>query len=248
MASFGEEVDLGGNFSVLQGLEVHERVFFVNGIVLRLKDEGRRSGCGGNGFGGDGRLVGPVHEIAGVEDKGEVGSGADAGVEAAVFFYGCGLRCKVGVDAENDGEVGSGGEAEDANAFGVDAPLGGMLAGKAHGLLRVFEVFGLFGEVAVVRNAILHQDTGDVDGVEPGADLCAFEIVGEDLVSSAGEDDDCGVAVGCGVGFVHGEGGLADIGETDDLATGDERVGGGVRVPFRAFGGAGLGRSVGPER
>ena len=40
-----------------------------------------------------------------------------------------------------------------------------------------------------VRDAILGEDAGDSDGVKPGADFGAFEVVGEDTVASAGEDD-----------------------------------------------------------
>jgi len=36
---------------------------------------------------------------------------------------------ETGVGAEDDGEVGSGGEADDADAGGVDVPLGDVGAG-----------------------------------------------------------------------------------------------------------------------
>ena len=101
----------------------------------------------------------------------------------------------VGVVAEDGGEMSTGGEAEDADAVGVDVPLGGVRAGDAHGLLRVFEVGGVFGVVLGEGDAVLHQHAGDADGVEPGADFGAFEIVGEDAVASAGKDDDCGAGV-----------------------------------------------------
>ena len=54
----------------------------------------------------------------------------------------------VGVSAEEDGEVGAGGEAHDADVGGVDVPVGGVGAGEAHGLLGVFEVRGVGGIVA----------------------------------------------------------------------------------------------------
>ena len=140
-----------------------------------------------------------------------------------------------------------GGEAECADAMGVDVPLGGMLAGEAHGLLRVFKVFEALGIVAFVRDAVLHENADDVDGVEPVADLGAFEVVGEDAVSSAGKDDDGG---GCGRarGLVEGEGGLGDVGELRDGAAADEGIGGGEGVVFGTFDGGGFRGAVGPER
>ena len=53
--------------------------------------------------------------------------------------------------AEDYGEVGSGGEAYGADAVGVDVPLGGVGAGQAHGLLGVFEVFGVLRDSGRLR-------------------------------------------------------------------------------------------------
>ncbi len=141
--------------------------------------------------------------------------------------------------------MASGGEAEDADAFGVDVPLGGVGAGDAHGLLGVFEVGGVFREVFFVRDAVLGEDAGDSDGVKPGADFGAFEVVGEDAVASAREDD-----YGCsGVvlrGFVDGEGWVADVGEVGERLAFDEAVGGLGDVFWWAFDLV-VERSVGPD-
>ena len=86
----------------------------------------------------------------------------------------------------------SGGKAEDADAIGIDVPLGGVRADDAEGALRVLQGGGRFRIGAGVGHAVFHQDAGDADGVEPVADFGAFEIDGEDVVAAAGEDDDCG--------------------------------------------------------
>jgi len=82
-----------------------------------------------------------------------------------------------------------------------------------------------------------------VDRVEPGADLGAFEIVGEDLIAASGKDED-GRSRCVASGLVDGDGGFADVGQLDDAAAGDEGVGREVDVFLRAEAGCGLGCAV----
>ena len=42
VAAFGEEVQFGWDLRFLEGLKVEEGVLFVDGIVLRLEEEGGR--------------------------------------------------------------------------------------------------------------------------------------------------------------------------------------------------------------
>jgi hypothetical protein len=53
--------------------------------------------------------------------------------------------------AEQHGEVAAGGEADDADAVAVDMPLSGVGAGQPHRLLRVLQVGGVVGIVALRR-------------------------------------------------------------------------------------------------
>ena len=74
VTALSEEVELGGDFCVFEGLEVDERVFNVGGVVVFGHDEE-----GGRDLWGrrDGRVdfaVGAV-EPAGVKDHLEVGAG-----------------------------------------------------------------------------------------------------------------------------------------------------------------------------
>ena len=156
----------------------------------------------------------------------------------------------VGVGAEEDGEVGSGGEAHDADVGGVDVPVGGVGAGEAHGLLGILEVRGVGGIVAGfadgLGDAIFDQDAGDSNGVEPVAGVGAFAIGYKDLVASAGKDEDGGAGA-LAVGRVDGEGGDGDVGEADDAMAADEAVGGLGEVGLGGGGLGGLGSGVGPE-
>ncbi len=201
VAALGVEVELRGDVDGLEREEVCGGVFYVDCVVFGLNDD-----CGrGLGVGMDVELVEEgvfgVGEIAGIDDYGEVGTAAelvgsvDGGVEALIV-----------VSAEGGDEVASGGEAEDAYAFGVDVPFSGVLADDADGALGVFKGGRGFGEVgAGIRDAVLEQDAIDSDPVEPVADFGAFEVDGEDRVSAAGEDD-YGCAGVSALGRVEGDG------------------------------------------
>lgn len=245
VAACGEDVELGGDLRLFESAEVDDDVLGVDGVVFGLEEKGGRCGgswleCWVEGIEGWGS-----GEVAGVDDEGEVGGGIGGGVPQ--WICGCAGAGVVGVRGESYGEMGAGGEAEDADAVAVEMPLGGVGAGDAHGLLGVFEVLHICREVAFFGDAVLDQDAGDVDGVEPGADLGTLEIVGEDGVSAAGEDNNCG-SVGSFGGRVEGEAGFRNVGEPGDPLASGEVVGGlgGVVLGLgdvRGFWGA-----AGPER
>ena len=136
-------------------------------------------------------------EVGGVDEDGEVGAGVDVGVDVGGGGRG-GDVVVVGVGAEEDGEVAAGGEADDADAVGVDVPLGGVGAGEAHGLLGVFEVGGVGGVVAGFASgwdAVFDEQAGHAEGVEPVAGVDAFAVPGEADVASAGKDEGGGAGV-----------------------------------------------------
>ena len=78
MAALGVDVEFGGDFGVLELLVVDEGVFYVDGVVFSLDDEGGRGVGGGVNF----RVVDKARnlrtdregEVAGVDDYGEVGA------------------------------------------------------------------------------------------------------------------------------------------------------------------------------
>ena len=96
------------------------------------------------------------------------------------------------VRAECGGEMGSGGETEDADAIGIDVPFGGVRADEADGALRVLESGGGFWIGAGVGDAIFEDDACDAAVGEPIANFRAFKVHGENVIAAAGEDDDCG--------------------------------------------------------
>jgi hypothetical protein len=247
VAAGGVHVELGGDALGGQRLEVNGGVLAVAAIVFGLDEEGGRGLVVGGVYGVELRVVGWDDEVGGVDDDGEVGAGVDFGV--GVGSGGGGFDVVVvGVGAHEDGEIASGGEADDADARGVDVPGGGVGAGDAHGLLRVFEVGEVFGIVALFRDSVLDQKTGDADGVEPLAGVDAFAIPGEADVGAAGEDER-----GCSC-VLHGrrrqvdrERGFGDVGEPGGAVSADEGVGGLGDVGFGVGGLGGLGCVVRPE-
>jgi len=133
---------------------------------------------------------------------------------------------------------------------GVDVPFGGVGAGETHGLLCVFEIGGVRGVVAGftvgLGDAVLDQDAGDADGVEPVAGVGALAVGNKDAITSPRKDKDGGSGV-LAVRGIDGESGGGDVGEADDAMAAKEVVGGlgGVGLGFGGLGG--LGRAVGPQ-
>src|SRR5579859_237935 len=99
------------------------------------------------------------------------------------------------MSAEGGGEVGSGGEAEDADAVRVDVPCGGVFANDAEGALGVLQGSRGFGIRAAIGDAVLEEDAGDACIGEPIANFGALEIDGEDAVGAAGKNYDGGAGV-----------------------------------------------------
>ena len=86
-------------------------------------------------------------------------------------------------------------EADDSNAIGVEVPVGGVGPGEAHGLLGVFEVGWVGGEMADFGDAIFDEDAGHAEVVAPGAGVEAFAVPSEHAIAAAGEDE--GGSCGC---------------------------------------------------
>jgi len=143
--------------------------------------------------------------------------------------------------------MGSGGEAEYTDAIRVNMPRGRMGPSDAHGLLRVLKVCRVLGIVLGKRHTVLDQHTGDSDGVQPGANLRPFEIVGKDAIASTGEDDDRGAGVDGISRRIDSERRLADIGQMHQALSRHQPV---RRLGDVSFGSVDLGgfrRAVGPE-
>jgi len=240
MAAFRVEVQFGGNLRLLQSLKVEEGILFVDRIILCLKQKSRwRVGGRADAF-GELTERGSVGEISRVDNDGKIWTCVQLVRRLARTLV-------VGMVAEDDSKVRSSGEAQDTDALRIDLPLGCMSARDAHRLLRVFEIGGILRIMRSEGNAVLHQNAGHADRVQPRADLGAFEVVGEDFIGTAGKDEDRSTGVLCCFGTIKSERRLADVGQMHQRLACDKAA---VRfgdVPLRAPG-IGLGCTIGPER
>ena len=103
MASFGEDVEFGGDAGFLQLHEVLEHVLNVDGIVLGLDQESGRRGGGDWDVGVEFEVLFGDGEVAWIDDEFEVW--------LAALLVGCvdgRVEALVEMRAERDGEVGSG--------------------------------------------------------------------------------------------------------------------------------------------
>ncbi len=244
VAAVGVEVEFGGGVGVEQGAVVDEGVAAVVFVVFGGGEEDGRQ-AGGRGEGGvEVGLGGVEREVGGVDEDSEVGAGGE--FEWGVGSGGGGGDVGVvGVGGEQGGEVAAGGEADDADAGGVEVPVGGVGAGEADGLLGVFEV-GVALRVVRLGDAVLDEQAGHAEGVQPVAGGGAFLGPGEVGVASAGEDDGCRAVVVV-VRRVDGERGDGDVGEAGGDVAGGE-AGDGLAAVGLGLGGLWrLGCAVWPE-
>ena len=194
MAALSVEVEFGGDFGVFQGQEIDGCVFYVNGVVFGLDDEGGRGLLGGKDIGIGGEVLLGEGKVAGIDDYGEVWATAElvGGIDGIV-------EALIEVSAEGGGEMGSGGEAQNADAMRVDVPLRSVFADYADGALGVLEGGRGLGIGTGVRDAVFEENAGDAGGGEPVADFGAFEIDGEDVIGASRKDDNGGTGIfSCG--------------------------------------------------
>jgi hypothetical protein len=148
--------------------------------------------------------------------------------------------------------------AHDADALWIELPLRRTRPCQAQRALRVHHRTGglerhragVVQRVAVLarRHAILHDDRGEADGVEPLFDLRAFEIPGENVEAAAGTDEHRAAIrlLLCRQKHVHLR--RAHVAEFDDAPSGDELVLEFRQVRFRAtYLRGGAGHLAGPE-
>ena len=179
-------------------------------VVVGMDEAGGRGVLGHDHLGLEGeiRLV-VLHQVGGVHRDHEAGPGV--AIQGRVF----GVGAFVGMQAGEDAEVAAGAEAEDADAVGLETPLGGVMTDQAHGALGVLQRGGFGMLVVAPWHAVLENDAGDAQSVEVIGDLGAFVFDGQDAVAAAGADQNGG-AVGL-LGLVNRDGGIADVAGAGDL-------------------------------
>lgn len=204
-------VEFGGDTGGFESLGHREAAIDRDAVVHGEGEEHRGRFFGRLVFGL--YLAFVVGEIGGVDKDAEVGAAGDVvdGVELVVLSL---VVLKTGCGSK----VAAGGEAEDADALGIEAEFAGFRPDETHSALRVHE--GEFvGRVAIAARDAVFQDGGrNTDRVEPLRDFGAFKIPGKDAVATTGGDDD-GRAIAFAFGrLIQGERRFADVGEANHFA------------------------------
>ena len=235
MSTLSVDVHFGRDLGVLESEEVDGGVFDMHGVVLRLDDERGRCFASDHNIGVGCEVLVCEGEVARIDDHGEVRAATEliSGIDRIV-------ETLIEVSAEGGGKVGSSREAEDADPVRVDSPVGGMGADDTESPLGILEGSRRLGIGPGIGHAVFEQGACDAGGVEPVAYLGAFEVDGQDPVSTSGKDDNGGAGV-LGPGGVESEGWRGDVAQTDERLAGDEVVLGSRGVDLRARIGLGAG-------
>ncbi len=218
MGALVEQMEFGGDAGVFQGEGELQAVF--GSVIEGVGEEDGRQG--GVEIGGDGILesAAALQQAAGIDERGEVGP-------ARLLIGGVcdGIIATGGMSDEPGTDLTAGGEADEAEGIRVDPPTGGIGPDESHGTLGV-EQSGEGGG----GHAVLEDEGGDADGIEPVRDFQTLVFVGEALHATAGNDQHSGA-----VPLVDGseedfQGGLGDIGQLK------ERARSALDLPFRPVG------------
>ena len=205
MAALRKQMQLGWNLRVFECLKVDQGTFDAGGVVvLSLKQKSRRNLRRRLKRRVDLsiRAGGPTW----IDDHLKVGPRIDRGRRNA-------FTLEVWMSTENRGKMRSGGEANNADAVGIDLPLRCVNARKTHSLLRVFKVFDIFRVVSVLWNPVLHEHARYAERIEPIANLCALDTDREADVAASGKNQRGCASVLRRIGRIDGEVGLADVGD-----------------------------------
>ncbi len=165
--------------------------------------------CGGSVLrefeaGSELRFVFAIEEAAAVDEDKKIGR---ALIVELVVLGECAGRA---IPSDVACEVCACGEAEDADALGVDAPFDGVVPENADGPLSVFDGHGVHFFFVARGGPVLEQRSGYAHGVEPFTHLGPFGEPGEEHEAAAGGDEHGG-SVGC-FRAVQREGWLKHIG------------------------------------
>ena len=233
-------MEFEGHLDGLQGRGVTEDVLDPDWIILGHDQEGWGRVGGGIEVGSDAIALVGDGQVARVNEDSEIRATRESigGVESWI-------SASISGRAQRSGEVAAGGKTEHPDAFGIYSEFWGALAQEAHGALGILKRGGMFLETFAPGHAVFEQGAGDADGIEPFADLGAFEIEGQDVVPTPGADQHGGAGILGFLGSIKGEGRLGDVAQTHDPFAGDEvfvglsHVAFLADIPFFAWGGGG---------
>src|SRR5262245_38159176 len=106
-------------------------------------------------------------------------------------------------------------EADHAQAPGIDAPLVGFTADQSEGALGILEGTSSrlpLNIIGAARYAVLEEDAGDAEGIEPFGHLFAFQLPEQVPVTSARTDQHRSAGVLLLGRPINGDGWLGDVG------------------------------------
>lgn len=134
MSALRVNMEFGWYLGVLECEEIDDRVFYVDGIILCLHEEGRRSLSSWVNIRVWGKVLFGEREVARVNNDGKVGAATEfvRSVDRIV-------EPLVKVSAERSGKMRPGGEAEGPDAIGIDVPLSGVGANDSKGALSILQ-------------------------------------------------------------------------------------------------------------
>src|SRR2546430_12401925 len=121
--------------------------------------------------------------------------------------------------------MAAGGKTEHADALRVNAPLLCVAAHKAERTLRVWQRRRVFLQTLPLRHAILQEDAGDADRIEPLAHLRPFQVQREDVVAAARTNNHGRARVPVRRRTIDGDRRPGHVAEPDDRLARDQSVG-----------------------
>ena len=143
------------------------------------------------GVAGDGADPGITED----EEVGAAGDAIDGVVRSGIAgdrLHGCERR-----------QMAAGGEADDADAVGIDVVIGGAGAHQLHGAARIEQRNGK--QIAVGTEPVLQDEGAKAARGEPVRDFPALEVGGQHGVRTAGQDDDGRAVAVAGLRIENGE-------------------------------------------
>lgn len=175
-APFGKEMKLRRNRSPLQGQEPAERILRTDLVILRLNQKGGRS----PGTDAELRLRGEIvtAQIGRINQQSIIGA-----ERHPVRFVNRLIRHRFRRSGDGRRQVGSRRKAEATQPVRPDAERFRMEADEPHRPRGV----GARG-FPQVRAAVLQQESGESDRIEPAADIASLVIPRQKLIAAAGAD------------------------------------------------------------
>src|SRR5581483_6455419 len=160
----------------------------------------------------------------GIEQDGKIGSTA-LPVDRITRLWFSGVE----LGRRRRGEVPSRREAEDADAIRIDLPLRGPSADGSQGTLRILDRRGV---MILGCQAVLQNDAGDTNRIEPSGDLIAFMIHRQGAIASTRTNNDGSSRVLVGRRKIDADGGrvFRVFAECSWRAVGPERLGPGFLI------------------